>query len=399
MNRWSAGLVALVALAAPLPVSARPPASDTPAVVRGNTQFAFELYGRLRAREGNLFLSPFSISSALSMTSAGAGGRTLEQMQGVLHLAEQERLHPANGLLLRQVNDPGRKGYTLSVANALWGQKGYPFLREFVELNKQQYGAGPREVDFLGDPEGARHAINGWVEKQTHDKVKDLIQKGAVDSNTRLVLANAIYFKGIWASQFKKDRTREGTFFAPGKVVDGVPFMRQKGRFKMHEERGVQVLEMPFAGNDLSMVLLIPTRKDGLADIEKDLSPDKLAGWLKKMRTQRVDVVLPRFQVTAEFDLKATLADLGMPLAFDRERADFSGINGGKEPLCLSAVMHKAAIEVNERGAEASAATGVAVIPRTETPQVRADRAFVFLIRDKKTNSLLFLGRVVNPRK
>jgi len=343
-------------------------------------------------------LSPFSISTALSMASAGSRGPTLEQMRSVLHLSSPEKLHSTNAALLRQVNDPKQKGHTLAAANALWGQKGFPFRKEFLDLDRRHYGADLREVDFTNDPEGARQAINLWVGKETRNRIKDLIPPEGIHSDTRLVLANAIYFKGLWASPFKPNQTREGKFFAPGKV-ESVPLMHQSGKFKLHEERGLQVVELPFTGNDLSMVLLVPTRKDGLAELERTLNPERLAAWLGKMRSQRIEVVVPRFAVTAEFDLKGILSELGMPLAFDRNRADFSGLTTAKEPLALSAVLHKAALDVNERGAEASAASGIMVVARGEMPQVRADRAFVFLIRDQRSNSLLFLGRLVHPRK
>src|SRR4051812_1981291 len=188
-----------------------PAAADQAAVVRGTNRFGLELYARLRQREGNLFLSPYSISAALAMTSAGARGRTLEQMANTLHLPEQERLHPAVADLIREVNGEGKekRGYQLSTANALWGQKGYPFLPEFLKLTRRHYGAGLHEVDFAGATEQARRTINAWVEKETRDRIKELLKPGVITGDARLVLTNAIYFKGDWASQFKKDRTRE----------------------------------------------------------------------------------------------------------------------------------------------------------------------------------------------
>jgi serpin B len=396
MNRVLAGLAALAFGAA---VAADTP-PETSAVTRGNTRFALELYGKLRTREGNLFLSPFSVSTALAMTSAGARGQTLEQMEAALHLPPQRALHPANAALFRQVNDPGKsRGYQLSVANALWGQQGFPFLPAFLELNKEHYGAGLFAADFAADPEPARKAINAWVEKETRGRIKDLLAPGTIDRLTRLVLTNAIYFKGDWASQFKKASTRDGDFHvSPGRAVKA-PLMFQKATFGHLDGGTFQALEMPYAGKELSMVVLLPKKADGLAALEKELTPDALAGWLKKLRQQEVMVTFPRFRVTAEFELKSALSDLGMPLAFSAA-ADFSGMNKDRERLYLSAVVHKAFVEVNEEGTEAAAATGVVVKARAAPadPVVfRADRPFLFLIRDGRSGSVLFLGRLVNP--
>jgi len=285
----------------------------------------------------------------------------------------------------------------LNVANALWGQKGYPFQKRFIDITRDEYGAGLMSLDFA-EPEGARKAINDWVEKQTKEKIKDLLKKDVLTRDTRLVLTNAIYFKGDWASPFKTDATREGKFHTPGRAID-VPFMSQVGKFNLLEEKNVQVVELPYAGNDLSMVVVVPSRKDGLAEVEKDLTAKTLRGWLEKMQVERVEVQIPRFSLSSEFDLKPTLSEMGMPLAFDRTRANFSGISESKEPLYLSTVVHKAVVEVNEKGTVAAAATGVVIEPRSMPQRIRADRPFLFLIRDKKTESLLFVGRLVAPRK
>jgi serpin B len=375
--------------------------ADRAAVVKGDTEFALDLYGKLRSREGNLFLSPFSISTALAMTSAGARGKTLEQMTSTLHLPDQRRLHPALSALLGEVNAGRKKGdYQLSTANALWGQKGYHFLEPFLRLNREYYGAGLREVDFVRDTEGARKTINAWVEKQTNDKIKDLLKEGVLDSDTRLVLTNAIYFKGDWQSHFKRDQTRTRAFHLAGGKSVKAPLMYQKGKFNYHEGRGLQVLEMPYAGKNLSLVALLPARADGLEALEKDLTPKKLAGWLEGLHPRIVEVTFPRFKVTAEFSLKPALSALGMELAFSRTNADLSGMDGTRK-LYISAVVHKAFIDVNEKGTEAAAATGVVVRDRSKprTYQFRADRPFLFLIRDRRSDSILFLGRLANPAK
>jgi serpin B len=374
---------------------------DARAVVKGNTNFALDLYAKLRAKEGNLFCSPFSISTALAMTSAGARGQTLTQMTTTLHLPDQKELHPALGALLAEVNAPGKKrGYELKAANALWGQQGHPFLKDFLNLNKKYYHAGLQQVDFAKSPDDARKTINRWVEKQTNDKIKDLLPPGTIEPLTRLVLTNAVYFKGDWASQFKKDRTKQGPFTLADGSKAKTPLMRQAGRFAYHDGGSVQVLEMPYVGKDLSMVVLLPQKADGLADLEKSLTPDKLAGWIKALRPYTVDVTLPRFKLTHALSLKETLASMGMTDAFG-EKADFSGIDGTRD-LYISAVVHKAFVDVNEKGTEAAGATGVIVGARSagvrRVAEFKADHPFVFLIRDRRSDSVLFLGRLANPK-
>jgi serpin B len=376
-----------------------PPANRSEAV-KGNNTFALDLYAMLREREGNLFFSPASISTALAMTYAGARGQTADEMAKTLHFTlGQDRLHPALGALLRDLGGADKKrGYQLSIANALWAQKGHPFLTSFLKLNKDNYGAGVREVDFKRATEVARQAINRWVEKQTQDKIKELLKKGVLDSDTRLVLTNAIYFKGDWASQFKKDRTRQAPFQVTASKKVDAPLMSQSGKFNYLEGEGFQALEMLYAGKDLSMVILLPKKVDGLADLEKKLTAERLAGWLKKLRREEVTVTLPRFKVTSEFSLKHTLSSMGMPTAFTG-RADFSGMDGERD-LFLSAVVHKAFVDVNEQGTEAAAATGVVVTTLSARihPDFRADHPFVFLIRDRRSDTILFLGRLANPQ-
>jgi serpin B len=382
--------------------SARAPQRDVAAVVKGNNQFAFELYGQLRPKDGNLFFSPNSVSTALGMTYAGARGETAAEMAKTLHFTlGQDRLHPAFATLLEQLNAGGKKrGYQLRVANALWGQKGYGFTKDFLTLAQKNYGAGLHEVDFAGATEQARKTINAWVEKQTEDKIKELIKEGMLDSLTRLVLTNAIYFKGDWASQFKKDLTREEPFqLSPAQRV-GVPMMRQTHEFNYLDAGTLQILEMPYVGKELSMVVLLPKKVDGLPEVEQSLSTEKVAGWLGKLRKQEVIVSLPKFKTTSEFSLKQELASLGMKRPF-AEGADFSGMNAGKEELYISEVVHKAFVDVNEEGTEAAAATGVIIKARSAPiqPVFRADHPFVFFIRDTRHDSILVLGRIVDPTK
>jgi serpin B len=337
------------------------------------------------------------------MTYAGARTETADQMAKTLHFPlGQERLHPTFAALQQELNAPGKKrGYELSVANALWGQKGYGFLPQFLQVTRDNYGAGLNEVDFVRATEEARKTINAWVEKETKDKIKELLKPGVLDVDTRLVLTNAIYFKGDWAKQFKKDQTRDEPFrIAAGKSVK-VPMMHQyEAPFGYFESDTLQALQLPYEGKELSMVVLLPKKVDGLPELEKSLTADRLADVISKIREQDVNVALPKFKVTAEFKLNDELAKLGMPLAFTMGRADFSGMNGDREKLFISAVVHKAFVDVNEQGTEAAAATGVVIKTQSAriVPTFRADHPFLFVIRDNRSHGILFLGRLVNPQ-
>ena len=374
--------------------------SDMEIVAQGNTAFAFSLYNELKENRGNLFFSPYSISTALAMTYAGARGDTEKQMAGVFNFTlDQNRLHPAFASLQEQLNAVQEKGDNeLSVANALWAQKGYTFLKEFLDLTGENYGAVLNHVDFKMAHEAARRQINSWVEEKTKDKIKDLIKPGVLDALTRLVLTNAIYFKGKWASQFEKSETRKGLFrLAPGRSVD-VSMMTRKQKFGYMENDSLQVLELPYAGKDLSMIVLLPKAVDGLVRLENSLSMNSFSAWISRLREVEILVSLPRFKVTSQFRLDKTLASMGMPDAFDLN-ADFSGMDGTKR-LFISAVIHKAFVDVNEEGSEAAAATAVAIGLKCmplPLPVFRADHPFIFLIRHNPSGSILFLGRLVDP--
>jgi serpin B len=335
------------------------------------------------------------------MTYAGARAQTAEEMATVLHFAHDHApLHPAFAALNWEIAGGGKpRGYELYTANALWGQQGFDFLPDYLQLTKRYYGAGFREVDFRNATETARRTINDWVMKQTHNNIQELLSPGILDSYTRLVLTNAIYFKGDWASQFKKQSTSNGEFLVTKEQKVQVPMMHQTTDFNYLVADGFQILEMPYRGDALSMVVFLPEKVDGLPAFEQTLAADKLEDWLSKLHKQEVDVILPKFQVTAEFQLKDTLSALGMPSAFTVERADFSGMDGRKD-LYLTAVVHKAFVDVNEEGTEAAAATGVAVGAKSarRTEIFRADHPFMFLIYDQRSGSVLFMGRVVDPK-
>jgi len=380
--------------------------ADLQDLAAGNSAFAFDLYQALRAEDGNLFFSPYSISVALAMTYAGARDETERQMADTLHFSlPQERLHPAsNGLDLelakRGEGAEGRdgEGFRLNIANALWGQVGYPFLPEFLDVLDRNYGAGMRIVDFAADAEAARLTINDWVSEQTEDRIENLIPQGVLDAATRLVLTNAIYFNAAWAHPFEQASTTDGPFY----LLDGdqvtAPLMRQTESFGYAQGEGYQLVELPYSGNELSMVILLPDEGEFEA-FEEALEAAGVEAMLGGVGFQQVDLTMPRFEFDAEFSLGKTLEGMGMPLAFTDD-ADFSGMTGQRD-LFISAVIHKAFVAVDEEGTEAAAATAVAMAELAAMPsepvEVRVDRPFVFFIRDIQTGSILFAGRVLDP--
>jgi len=383
------------------------PGPDESALAQSNNAFALDLYAKLREQKGNLFLSPYSISSALAMTYAGARGQTAAQMAKALHFdLAPDRLHAAFSDLRAALDATGKlAGCELAVANALWAQKDYPFLKGFLDLARTSYGAGTREVDFANAAEAARQTINRWTAEQTRDRIQDLIPPGELDALTRLVLTNAIYFKGIWDSKFPARGTQDAPFtLLTGEKVE-VPMMHQTGRFEYDQADGVQVLGLPYKGTSLSMVILLPAKTDGLAGIEAALRENKLLAWIGSPKHQEVRVFIPRFKLTASFSLNDALKSLGMTNAFGQGAVDFSGMSG-KADLFISAVLHKAHVEVNEKGTEAAAATVVKISVGTEMHgtregpvEFRADHPFLFLIRHNRSGSILFLGRVMNPKE
>lgn len=397
MTILSLPIAAVVAAAC---LSSPTASGDPQPQVRGNSTFCFELYQQLRDRDGNLFFSPYSISTALAMTYGGARGETETEMAAVLHLSgEQAAVHGGFSHLQTQLNAVQEKGNVqLSIANALWAQQGYAFLDSFLELTKSHYGAGVRFVDFAGNTEAARVEINTWVEEQTREKIKDLIKQGMLEPATALVLCNAIYFKGNWFSQFEKERTRDADFFvAPEKTVQ-VSMMNQSTDVKFRRFDGFSAIELPYTGNALSMVVFLPEQQDGLAVFEDQLKQETVMAWLADLANtspSEVSISLPKFKTTCEFELSSALAEMGMPRAFSD--ADFSGMTGRKD-LFISKVVHKAFVDVNEEGTEAAAATAVIMDKASIRPLTfRGDHPFVFLIRDNATGSMLFAGRIVDP--
>jgi serpin B len=420
--------ITLAALLAVLLAQSAPGAepASAPTLVAGNTAFALDLYVRLKSADGNLFLSPYSISTCLAMTYAGARGETARQMAQVLHLqSAPPEVAKSFAALQGKLNEAqGGGGIELSTANGLWAQKQHVFLPAFLATARDLYRANLTEVDFSTAAEPARREINDWVSAQTRGKITDLLQPGVLNSATRLVLVNAIYFKGRWAEPFKPSQTAADFFTVSATQKVQAPLMHLKARFRYAELDEFQMLELPYAVDEpparggipapliappanspgiahLSLVILLPKETEGLKQLENSLSETALTNWLAKGALREVEVFLPKFKMTAQFSLAQTLAGMGMPGAFSPQ-ADFSGMDGGRD-LFISAVVHKAFVDVNEEGTEAAAATGTvmaltALMPRP-APVFRADHPFIFLIRDQLSGSVLFLGRVVDPTK
>jgi serpin B len=403
-----AGLILAVSTTAfaERPPAAQKPGEDATAVANGGNAFALDLYRQLaKDQKDNLFFSPASIHTALAMTYAGAGGRTADQMAKTLHFTlGKEKLHPAFGELMKFLNSPGKgydgkPAYQLVVANALWGQKGYPFKPEFTKLVKANYEAGLNELDFRDEPV-ARKTINDWVAQQTKDKIKDLIPQGVINDLTRLVLTNAIYFKSNWAHQFQKQATKEEDFHVSTDKKVKASMMHQKHYFGYLETDAFQALEMPYMVNDLSMVVFLPKKVDGLPDFEKSLTVENLPKWVAGIRAEQVAVTFPKFKFTSQFGLADVLKGMGMADAFSPDAADFSGMTT-MEKLFISAVIHKAFVAVDEEGTEAAAATAVFMTSFFSPPPGKpftADHPFLFLIKHNKTGAILFLGRVMEPK-
>jgi serpin B len=375
---------------------------DVRAVAEDNNRFALDLYARLRTGQSdNLFYSPASLSTALAMTYAGARGQTAEQMAQVLHFRlPREKLDAAFGHLHRSWEVKGNeRGIRLSVANRLWGQQDFGYLPGFLAVTREHYGAELAQEDFVRQTEQARQRINAWVEEQTQGKIRDLIPPGILDSSTRLVLTNAIYFKGEWTERFRKETTHAAPFHISARQQTEVPLMHRNDDFRYWAGDGLKALELPYGKGDLAMLVLLPDEIEGLSALEEKPTSDNLSRWQSGLRKQEVLVYLPRFKLTSQFQLAEVLKAMGITRAFTPGEADLSGMSS-EEQLFLSAVIHKAFVDVNEEGTEAAAATGIAVKATAaiaEPPQFRADHPFVFLIWDNRTGSILFLGRLVNP--
>ncbi|NLE75239.1 MAG: serpin family protein [Chloroflexi bacterium] len=383
------------------------PPAEIQTLAETNGSFAFALYGALRERKGNLFASPYSISQALAMTYAGARGQTAQQMADALRLIlAPERLHPAWNSLDQTLTNRNRwkdavadgPRFMLHIVNALWGQADYEFRPEYLDLLAEHYGAGMRLLDFSADPAGARETINRWVGEQTQGKISDLLPSGTIDPLTRLVLTNAIYFDAAWQYPFLAEATQDGPFtHLDGSTVQA-RMMRQSKRLPYAEGPTFQAVELPYVGGELSMVVVLPAPGQ-FQPFEESLDWAQWQEIAQALDERDVELTLPKWDFDSQFNLSAALQRLGMTDAFNVDAADFSGMDG-TDRLYIKEVIHKAAVTVDEAGTVAAAATAVILVQKAmplEPVTFTADRPFVFLIRDRGTGSILFLGRVLDP--
>ncbi len=376
---------------------------DVTSVVQGNSAFALDLFRPLRGSPGNLFFSPYSVSTALAMAYAGARGNTQQQMAKVLHFpSNQEQVHLAFAELQAGLDRIQQSGdVTVRIANSLWAQQGCAFLDAYVSLAKTSYGCLVAAVDY-GDPQRACRQINQWVEQQTAHRIRDLLTPDSLDASMALVLVNAVYFKGKWEKQFSRSSTSDGPFHLTRSDSVLTPMMRQFTKAKYAESGSVQMLELPYVGNAISMLVLLPRAVDGLDELETNLSSDKITAWRARLQEQSVQIFLPRFTMTTHLELGKVLQTMGMTDAFHLPSADFTGVTG-KADLFITAVLHQAFVETNEEGTEATAATALPTGRSKSSgkvpPTFLADHPFLFLIQENRTGSILFLGRVSDPTK
>ena len=371
-------------------------------VVSGNTKFALDLYSNIRTEPGNVFFSPYSISSAFAMTYAGAKGSTKDEIASTLHFKDGKGFHGAFSDLMSHIKSKQTDDLKIHVANRLFGQNGFKFQDDFLAIAEKKYKAPLEQLDFKSRTEQARKRINTWVEKQTKDKIKDLIPKDVLTTDTRLVLVNAIYFYGDWMFQFDSLNTRTETFYVDGSQAADTKMMTQVAHFEYMENRRLQGIRMPYKGGSFWMEVYLPKKKAGLEDLEEKLSPAELEDWGESFGRTEVRLSFPKFKMTTSFKLAEVLQEMGMVNPFTNS-ADFSDMTA-EEPLKISEVVHKAFIDVSERGTEAAAATAViavltsAVSKPPPPPKVfKADHPFLFLIRERETGSILFMGRINDP--
>jgi serpin B len=392
-----------------VPVDPQPVDADTAtAMANGLNAFSLEFYAQVRSTPGNSVMSPASIAMALSLVHAGAKGDTEREITKALHLgASADASQNAMGSLLARWNGK-HESFELAVANRIFGEKTVTYEKEYLGEVERLFAAPLESMDFKGGPDKARKRINEWVEKQTKDKIKDLLPNGSITAATRLALVNAVYFKSQWMFPFEDNRTRDGEFhLAKGKTATA-KMMRQTSYFDHAEyaDDGVAALQMPYEGREFAMVVLLPTKKDGLATLEGKLDATHYDKWIAGLQGKRVEVQLPRFEIEPPEAvlLSGPLKSMGIEAMFDSGKADLTGIAPAKEQLYIAEGYHKGFIKVDESGTEAAAATAMVAVagaapPTDPPPSFIADHPFVYLIRDVKTGAILFIGRVANPSR
>jgi serpin B len=375
--------------------------ADSQDFVASNSKFAINIYQELSTKnEGNIFISPYSISTAFGMLYAGAKDKTASQMAEVLKFSSDSTKVNADFFALQDsLNQIGQSGkVNLNIANSLWPQKESKILTGFLNIVEKNYNSTIQSVDYLNDPTGSSGVINKWVEEKTEDRIKNLIPED-IDRLTKLIIVNTIYFKGTWQTPFKKEYTEDEYFITEKQAKVKTPFMKQTEFFPYGEAGNMQLLELPYASPDLSMLVILPGDDLNFVDLEKQLSVERLEGWRKTLSNQKVAVSFPKIKMKNEFKLKPTLQALGMTLPFT-DRADFSGVDGQKT-LFIDSVLHQTFLEIDEQGTEAAAATALLMIARSamqpEPKQFIADHPFLFLIQEKSSGAILFMGKVGKP--
>lgn len=367
-------------------------------VARANNQFAFDLYQQVNRKGDNVFVSPYSISTAMGMTYTGASGKTRREISGVFGFHRDNNEHAKGFASLQQhLSELSGDDIKLQIANGLWGQKDYDFKDGFLNLNREYFSARVENVDFKRHSSRIRRNINQWVEEKTQDKIQDLIGEGVLDPMTRLVLVNAIYFFGNWEHPFTEKRTGADDFFPqPGRKIQ-VPFMHQTIRIPFYEDELFKAIALPYKKGDLSMLIVLPHKHEQMEELEKQMDGSFYQRLNDSLNRQQVDVSFPRFEMKDKYRLNSPLQQMGMKSAFGGD-ADFSGMSGRKE-LYISDVIHQTYVKVNERGTEAAAATGVVMRKTSAMPakKFKADHPFLFMIRDNHKQTILFLGKVSNP--
>jgi len=369
-------------------------------IVAANNQFAFDLHKTLGG--DNRFFSPTSAATAMAMVYTGARGKTAEEIAKVLHFAlPQDQVAPAFQSLLATLPGANHPGCTLTAANRLWGQQGYGFLEPFVTTTRDRFGGGLAEVDFA-KPAPVCDLINAWADQKTAGRIKQIVTPNSITPQLRFIVTNAVYFKGQWTEPFKAVATKTAPFFSGDDRID-VPLMHQVTHCRYGSFNNIKVLEKSYRGGEIAMMILLPGRDpQDLPDLEQSLSAEQVKDWSSKLRSQMVDITLPKFKLETNVPLTRALTSLGMARVFDPHKADLSGINGGKEPLWLDWILQQAYVNVDEEGTEAAAVTavgGFGGMMESRIAVFRADHPFVFLIRDTRTGCILFLGRLVKPEK
>ncbi len=384
----------------PLPVPS--PDSFDNAYTNANNAFSIDMYHKFQEDNKNMFFSPYSITSALVMTYEGAKGTTAEEMQTVLHFPDDKAVLRESFLgTYATINKP-QDIYKLETANALWIQESFNLLPEYMVTIKEFYQGRLYDVDYVGEPQKSRRTINNWVEDKTNNKIKDLIPASVITPDTRVILTNAIYFKGDWANTFKAKSTYEKPFTLSSGEDVTVKMMHDTKYTPYGETKNYKFLELPYEGDDLSMVILLPKEND-ISSLEKDITSENMANWLGELETEEVRIQLPKFTFETKEFMGSDLQEMGMPTAFSGS-ADFSGMTAETD-LQISEVIHQTFIEVDEKGTEAAAATAVVMIATSAGPgfekappkEFYADQPFIFLIQHKETGTILFMGKVENP--